>query len=320
MKIAIIGAGFCGLAMAWHMSREGGCEVTLFDDKGVGGGASGVAAGLMHPYPGKQARRSWRATEGLAATGCLLEEVERQLGRSVADRSGILRRISTEEERRVFAEHADAFGDVERIDDQLVCITSGVTVFAPLYLEGLWSLCARNGCQWIKRRVHSLQEVASFDRIILAMGAELLQLAAYSEPIPGIALGITKGQILLCRPSSALPVEKSWIAQGYLVPVAAAGHYVLGATYERQFVDALPDLQRAEELILPKLRQAFPQIDALQRIGCRAGLRIFRRGHATPWVGQCGEATWCLTAMGSRGLLYHALLAEELANTVLCKG
>lgn len=45
MRIAIIGAGFSGLAAAWYFLQQPHLEVTVFDKKGIGGGASGVAAG-----------------------------------------------------------------------------------------------------------------------------------------------------------------------------------------------------------------------------------------------------------------------------------
>ncbi|HRD55095.1 MAG TPA: FAD-dependent oxidoreductase, partial [Parachlamydiaceae bacterium] len=50
MKIAIIGAGFAGLATAWHLLQHQDkipLEVTIFDSSGFGGGASGIAAGLL---------------------------------------------------------------------------------------------------------------------------------------------------------------------------------------------------------------------------------------------------------------------------------
>lgn len=51
MNIAIIGAGFSGLALAYFLLQSS-AHVTLFDAVGIGGGASGIATGLLHPYPG----------------------------------------------------------------------------------------------------------------------------------------------------------------------------------------------------------------------------------------------------------------------------
>ena len=72
MKIAIIGAGLSGLSVAWHLSLHRQCAITLFDPQGIAGGASGIAAGLMHPYPGLMGMRSFMASEGIATTKHLL--------------------------------------------------------------------------------------------------------------------------------------------------------------------------------------------------------------------------------------------------------
>ena len=88
--IAIVGAGFAGVATAYHVFRQvadahaeatadgktvAPVRVTLIDEKGVAGGASGVAAGLLHPYT-PRGKIIWRGTEGVAATLELVEAAE----------------------------------------------------------------------------------------------------------------------------------------------------------------------------------------------------------------------------------------------------
>ena len=58
MKLAIVGAGFCGVYAAFLASKESNIEITLFDAKGIAAGASGVAAGLIHPFAGRRANKS----------------------------------------------------------------------------------------------------------------------------------------------------------------------------------------------------------------------------------------------------------------------
>ena len=109
-KIAIIGAGFAGVAAAYHLmlrcaeglddspaaptatadalqtSRRRPVEVHLFDEKGIAGGASGVAAGLLHPYT-PRGKIIWRGVEGVAATLALVaaaEDAERRLDSGAA--------------------------------------------------------------------------------------------------------------------------------------------------------------------------------------------------------------------------------------------
>jgi hypothetical protein len=61
-RYAIIGGGFAGVATAWHLLAAGKGSVAgldLFDASGLGGGASGAAAGLLHPYTPKGKVPAW---------------------------------------------------------------------------------------------------------------------------------------------------------------------------------------------------------------------------------------------------------------------
>jgi glycine/D-amino acid oxidase-like deaminating enzyme len=50
---------------------------------------------------------------------------------------------------------------------------------------------------------------------------------------------------------------------------------------------------------------------------CKAGIRVVNSKHYLPIVGKLSEGLWVMTAMGSRGLLYHAYAAEELSKAIL---
>ena len=152
-KIAIIGAGFAGVAAAYHLmlrcaeglddspaaptatadalptSRRRPVEVHLFDEKGIAGGASGVAAGLLHPYT-PRGKIIWRGVEGVAATLALVaaaEDAETRLdsgaavlddddddgggphdrrGESIARRRGTVRPARNLKQARDLAKHA----------------------------------------------------------------------------------------------------------------------------------------------------------------------------------------------------------------------
>src|SRR3990167_8526020 len=111
MKAAVIGAGFGGLALCWHL-LERGISVDLYDQKGVGAGASGVASGLLHPYAGEDLKRSWRADLALQEARDLLAVSQRFSSKQVADFSGLIRK-TTEEQSRTLLKHASTYGDVE---------------------------------------------------------------------------------------------------------------------------------------------------------------------------------------------------------------
>nr|CAB3469634.1 unnamed protein product [Digitaria exilis] len=57
LRYAVLGAGFAGLSVAWyllkHSPRDSRVSVDIYDENGVGGGASGVSGGLLHPYSPK---------------------------------------------------------------------------------------------------------------------------------------------------------------------------------------------------------------------------------------------------------------------------
>nr|GEU37178.1 FAD-dependent oxidoreductase family protein [Tanacetum cinerariifolium] len=66
LRYAVLGAGFAGLSVAWHLLEHSHTElhvcVDVLDEVGIGGGASGVSGGLLHPYSPK-VKPLWRAAE-----------------------------------------------------------------------------------------------------------------------------------------------------------------------------------------------------------------------------------------------------------------
>ena len=81
VRVAVVGGGFAGVAAAFRTLEEANArgravELTLIDARGVGGGASGVAAGLLHPYT-PRGRTIWRGEEGAARARRLLDAAAR---------------------------------------------------------------------------------------------------------------------------------------------------------------------------------------------------------------------------------------------------
>ncbi|KAK6942252.1 FAD dependent oxidoreductase [Dillenia turbinata] len=66
LRYAILGAGFAGLSVAWHLlqhcPKEFNLSIDIYDEVGIGGGASGVSGGLLHPYSPK-VKLLWRGAE-----------------------------------------------------------------------------------------------------------------------------------------------------------------------------------------------------------------------------------------------------------------
>ncbi|MED6137195.1 hypothetical protein PIB30_062791 [Stylosanthes scabra] len=57
LRCAVLGAGFAGLSVVWHLLKHSPKELDLridiYDEVGIGGGASGISGGLLHPYSPK---------------------------------------------------------------------------------------------------------------------------------------------------------------------------------------------------------------------------------------------------------------------------
>ncbi len=299
MKIGIVGAGFAGLSAA-VFALERGWRVEVLDAIGVGGGASGVASGLLHPYPGKLARRSRNADEAMGASQYLLDLASQEMGAPVY-RKGIVRKALDAEQAKVFEERALEYPDLKW--DGHLHIKSGLTVFSKKYLEGLWRFCRRKGAIL---RIEKLDKVPrGYDAVILAAGHGMLKLT-------DLKLNCTKGQILACDLEK--PVDVSVIGDGYL-GIAEDGYH-LGSTYEHDFEDDKPNLEQAKALILPRARRYVEgRIDVT---GVKAGIRVCKPGDYYPMSCKVRPGVYALTGFGSRGLLYHALLAKEFIDHAYC--
>ncbi len=306
MYIAIIGAGFAGLSVAWHLVQQGVYEVVIFDAKGIGGGASGVAAGLLHPYVGEEGKKSLHAQEALQSASRLIETVQTHLQEQLLF-PGLIRHLFTQEMQERFA----SYKDVTRLDQERFWIASGMTVDCPRYLEGLWQLLTKKGVTLVHRSIQDLQELAHFDQVVVTAGAGVKTL------LPSLPVSFVKGQVILCRvPEGVLLPEVSSHSKGYLALSHNRKICTLGSTYERGGVDETPHLTFTLSYLLPKLKQFFPEVDRLEPLECKAAVRVIRRGHYFPLLAKVQDRVWVIAALGSRGLLYHALLGNVMARAI----
>lgn len=323
MRIAILGAGLCGLATAWHLSQQKDQhQITLFSPGGIGKGASGVAAGLLHCYVGAHSKLNWRAHEGIEATKKLLAVAEKNLAMPVATYSGIFRPAIRQKQLEDFTLCASLYPDVkwrEAVENQHldqclpfpgIFIESGIVVDCPLYLQGLWQACAERGVLLESVAISTLKELDDMDLIIVAMGAATNSLPELSQ----IKIHQVKGQILeFAQLPPLLPYPVN--SQAYIIPQPRTMSAIVGATFERHFTNAEPDIATATETILPKIEAFFPQVSKNRLLDCRAGIRA-EMPNRRPLLEKISDRCWVLTGMGSKGLLYHALCAEELCRSI----
>lgn len=271
MKIAVVGAGYAGLAVTWHLLQKNH-EVTVFES---GEGASHVSTGLLHSSPGRSGKPTWRADEGMKSAQELLEVA----GPDTFFQNGIYRFIQGEKRY----------------------IPEGITVFSRKYLLGLKKAC--KGAKFISHFVQSLEELGSFDRVVLTVGSE--SLSFFDLPLKK-----TIGQCLICECPEPIPI--SLLGSGHITPTEEPNICLVGSTYEHT---EKPDPQKALALI-DQVSQFYPLAKSFKIREICSATRISPKVGYKPLLQQMDPRTWVFTGLGSRGLIYHALFAKDLGHMV----
>lgn len=325
MKIAIIGAGFSGLALCYYLSKLK-IQPTLFDANKEN--TSAISSGLLHPYSGKHCRRTLFATECMLKSTELITEIEESLNKKISERSGILRAAILDSQLIDYKHASELYEDAlwwdrERCLKEIpylpalggLFIKSGISVYTREYLEGLKIASQNLGAHFEIKEILDLTELSSFDVIIACTGSKT------SKLFPSLPLSYVKGQIIeLAWPNNIAPLPYSLVSNGYITMHPSKNSCYVGATYERGFQDSLPDLSATKELH-ERAKQLLPILKNAEVLSCKAGIRAFSPNNITPIIGRVSRSSaqslWVFTALGSKGLLYHAYFAELLARAIL---
>lgn len=327
-RVAIVGAGIAGASLARALRRLG-CEPTLVDRGGLGGGASGNpsalvtprldagfgGAAMLHAAAFARAIDLYRAEtpEAIVATGALqLERTDRdadrfdRIQRWAGFAPGALERLSPADAARRLAE-PQACGGL-RFRDGLVVEpalilrtwTDGVPttpgVVASLDRHGdLWRLYDESG-----------EMIVEAEAVCLAAGPACASLADLPlHPVRGQA-SWTDGAPFQGEPAA-------W--GGYAIPLPSGG-VLFGATHDRNDRDVEPR-DRDTDRNLAALAERRPDLAAsLRRASAtlenRAALRAATADHL-PLAGVLYPGLAVLTGLGGRGFTLAPLLAEHVA-------
>eukprot|EP00898_Chlorokybus_atmophyticus_P003870 jgi/Chlat1/4484/Chrsp29S04423 len=205
-RFAVIGAGFAGIAIAYHLlqhARTGvPVAVDLYDAVGIAGGASGVAGGLLHPYSPK-GKLLWYGGEGFRAAKRLVAAAEEASidQQQLAWRCGILRPALNAKQALDFKKNASAGARCLSGDEAVnlvlglapppgnaaLHIPEGIVLDPSRYLKGLWEACrieAKRGPPGsdARLRLESVSNLAAlqcqgYTAIVVAAGAAAQQIA-----------------------------------------------------------------------------------------------------------------------------------------------
>lgn len=331
MRFAILGAGFAGLGVAWHLINytQGSATVDLFDPTPIGGGASGLSSGLLNPFAGKQARRAWEDFRCMHETHRLITEASRASGQPVILSKGILRPALSSQQIADFKEVAEKNEETEwwekkKCEETVsglqlpeegggLFIKNGLTLDVQTYLQGLWRSCALLGTQYHQQAKVRIQDLEEYDKVLIAIGP----LVKNFPPLKELPINSVKGQILELKwPTPIPPLPFSLNSQKYIVMGPDQKTCLVGATYEREFTSPRPDQEKAVEEILPKIISYFPPLKNAEVVGCRAGFRASTPNHL-PLVGKMSDKFFFYTGLGSKGLLYHGWVGKRVARTLL---
>ena len=322
MHIAIVGAGLAGLAAAWHLLQFPNVRVDIYDPAGPGGGASGMAAGLLHDRTGPKAKQPWEGGEGLAAAVRLIEAVSPFSSSPLVTSKGILRPALAPQQEALFQCALLEDNRLEWWSAQTAAranapalpalyIPYGLSVAMPAYLEALGCACIALGARFFKQRISSLP--TGYQVAIIAAGSATGSLVRLPQHT------LLKGQILELEWPAGRPLpDYALSADCYIVPRPCRHTCLVGGTYERQFASVAPDAAEAERILRPKAAFLFPFLERAPLRGCQSGVRLAPPDKVTPLAGRLpGAGAYLFTGLGSKGLLYHAWLAELLAREVI---
>lgn len=333
MRVAVLGAGYAGLSVTWHLllHSQGVATIDLFDPVPLGTGASGLSSGLLHYFTGKKATKPPLADQGLNSTHALITEASKALNQRIVASCGILRPASDSEQAEIFKQRAQEFPNELEWWEKAQCeltvpgisipshlgslfIKNGVTIDNTAYVQGLWEACASLGTQYYDELIEKLQDIEEFyDAIVVTPGAN----ADMLPELQHLPLSKVKGQLLeITWPSDTPLLPFSVNAKKYMVTNTKNGTCILGATFEHNFTTDEIDEQTAYQEIMPPIIELFPSLKNVPITHCYAG---FRSSSSTrlPIISRVKEKLWFLGGLGSKGLLYHGITGDMLAQAVL---
>ncbi|GJN29479.1 hypothetical protein PR202_gb17705 [Eleusine coracana subsp. coracana] len=371
LRYAVLGAGFAGLSVRvappqgtllsspcpllscdkkhrlkrrscsfQHSPRDSRVSVDLYDENGVGGGASGVSGGLLHPYSPK--------------------------GRFSLIR-GILRPPTNEKAADILLENAQSSlqsCSLQVLDSDAaqglipgLCVPFDYAVYMPLalninpkkYLQALFLACQnlsdeasvspseQKEFKLYNQRVDNLQQLAGdYDSVIICLGAKAGSLPGLTNKLP---LRACRGVIAEFQlPSDSVEeygnqspsiLSDAWMAfQG---PRSVS----IGSTWQwnsENYASMVSDeeARAAMEELVPKASGVYPGITKWDFVCARAGIRAMpplTANGSLPLLGCLNDVIgdkiknnctfWLVGGLGARGLLYHGLVGKLTAQAAI---
>ncbi|KAL1363459.1 hypothetical protein AAHE18_03G150700 [Arachis hypogaea] len=355
LRCAVLGAGFAGLSVVWHLLKHSPKELDLridiYDEVGIGGGASGISGGLLHPYSPK-VNLLWEGAQCWKDSIKLLK---------VAEEASVSRDCKIGQSD----ENVKAFAYQKRVDtlskeaaQELVpgiCVPFDTAFYMPEalniqsqnYLQALFWSCenlvtesstfdsGKKLLQLHRRPVNRLSEFdGEYDAVIICLGAKVNMLPEFSGRLPlRTCRGVIAHLELPDDISEGYPERGPSILSDAWIAVKSPRELHVGSTWEWKSSNSSPSVSPDEASsalteLLPKASVIYPRIMNWDFTGARAGLRAMpplTSLGSLPLLGCINDIMegnqtckyWLFGGLGARGLLYHGWLGNLMAHAVL---
>ncbi|MBX2834690.1 MAG: FAD-dependent 5-carboxymethylaminomethyl-2-thiouridine(34) oxidoreductase MnmC [Micavibrio sp.] len=320
MRVAIIGGGLAGCALAYVLKRAGAEPVIYEADDSLACGASGNSLGLYNPrFSALRDAQSdfYTAAFSLAVRSFAeISEIEwRPCGalHLMNDEKKITRFPQTYQNWRWEEEHLRLVNADEASE------IAGVGLDYPaLYLPESGTVSPEKLCHAYTRgaeihlntHIEALEDIRA-DKVVLACGF------AAKKFFPWLELRTVRGQLTEVRGTFATEKLKACLCYGgYMSPANEKGVHVVGATFQRWLDHSKTKTEDNDENIA-KLSAVNENLARdLKVVGHRAGLRTTSRDHF-PLIGALGGRDYISTGHGSHGILSSLMGAYLLADIIL---
>ena len=298
IKVGIVGQGCAGMATAFHLLKKTRVPMTLdLVDAHPGAGATGVAAGLLHPLA-PSGKPLWQGMTSFAKATALVRESSRTVKGGDVDpfwrTASLYRPAATDKQRRQFERNIgwepreDLMGVRCTATDGMTdgfLVPEGMVLDTRRYLEALWDACDQlardSGSTLTSHRItiRSLDDLRpyGYDATVIAAGAAVQEIVELRDAIElDLCQGYTVEMIKTATEGAhaAHIREPSILGQPY-VAFHGPTRAIVGATQRHGISsgealrvlahgldDASPDAAQNAAKLVQMARQAAPELDA----------------------------------------------------------
>ncbi len=332
-KIAVIGGGIAGAAVAAALTREG-CDVVVFEKNGIASGASGNVRGLCNPrITALREIESDFYGPAFSRANKLYQDISKHtdIGYVTCGSMHLINDERKDKRYRLFPDNWAWHHDHARVLDPVEASRiAGVDIAqSVLFLPDAAMVCPRAVTEYLVRGIHIIQkditDIAqtgdgwtvdgqNFDAVVLAGGYEVNRFSQVAH----IPLQKVRGQITEVEATPEYNKLKTNLCYSGYASVAENGKAVIGSTFQ-YWVDDVAVLDADDIENLEKLAEYLPQVaEGLRVIGSRAAFRCAAKDRL-PVIGEVAgyKGLYLSTGHASHGLL-SAVMAAEMVVVKLC--